>query len=141
MIVLDTNVVSEFMTSAPAEPVLAWLNDQDAAQLYFTSVSIAEIAFGLWVMPDGRRRRLLTDRFEQFLGTAFESRILSFDQDAARAYGEIRGHRQEQGHPVSNFDAQIAAIARTRGFAVATRNTRDFADCGLDLINPFLAAD
>jgi len=137
VIVLDTNVVSEFMTSPPAESVLAWLNAQDTANFYLTTISIAEIGFGLRVMPDGRRRRLLADRFEQFLAAAFESRILSFDQDAARAYGEIRGDRREQGRPMSNFDGQIAAIAKTKGFAVATRNIRDFENCGLELINPF----
>ena len=88
-------------------------------------------------MPDGRRRRLLADRFEQFLAAAFESRVLSFDEDAGRAYGEIRGHRRELGRPMSNFDGQIAAIARTKGLAVATRNIKDFEDCGLELMNPF----
>ena len=141
MIVLDTNIVSEFMTSPPAEPVTAWLNTQEATQLYFTTISIAEIGFGLRVMPAGRRRQLLTDRFERFLAAAFESRVLSFDEDAAHAYGEIRGHRKEQGRPMSNFDGQIAAIAKTQGFAVATRNTKDFEDCGLELINPFVGAD
>jgi len=138
--VLDTNIVSEFMTSPPAEPVTAWLNAQDVDHLYFTTISIAEIGFGLRVMPDGRRRRLLTDRFERFLAAAFESRILSFDEDAARVYGEIRGHRKEQGRPMSNFDGQIAAIAKAQGFTVATRNTKDFEDCGLDLIDPFNGA-
>lgn len=140
MIVVDTNVVSEFMVSPPAQTVLEWLNAQDAADLYLTTISIAEISFGLRVMPDGQRRRLLSDRFEQFLGAAFASRILSFDEDTARAYGEIRGHRRELGRPMSAFDGQIAAIARTRGFAMATRNIRDFADCGLELINPFSPA-
>lgn len=137
MIVLDTNVVSEFMTSVPAPPVLEWLNARDAGDLYLTTISIAEIRFGLRVMPDGQRRRLLTDRFEQFLAVAFPSRLLSFDEHAAAAYGELRGHRREIGRPMSVFDAQIAAIATTRDFAVATRNVRDFEDCGLVLIDPF----
>jgi len=139
VIILDTNIVSEFMGSPPAELVLSWLNRQDVANLYFTTVSIAEIGFGLRVMPDGRRRQMLADRFERFLVTAFESRILSFDEGAARIYGEIRGHRKEQGRPMSDFDGQIAAIAKSQGFAVATRNVRDFEACGLELINPFVA--
>jgi len=141
MIVLDTNVVSEFMTSPPARPVQEWLNAQDAASLHLTTISIAEISFGLRALPDGRRRQLLADRFEEFLAAAFESRVLPFDEDAARAYGEIRGHRREQGRPMSNFDGQIAAIAKTRGFAVATRNIKHFEDCGLELIDPFSVAD
>jgi len=137
MIVLDTNVVSEFMTSPPAESVSAWLNAQNAAILYFTTISVAEISFGLRMMPDGKRRRLLASRFEQFIVAAFKSRILSFDENAARAYGEIRGHRKELGRPMSNFDGQIASIAKTRGFAIATRNIKDFENCELELINPF----
>lgn len=140
MVVVDTNVVSEFMASQPAEPVVEWLNSQDAVHLFLTTISIAEIGFGLRAMPDGRRRRLLSDRFEQFVGTAFASRVLSFDEDAARAYGELRGHRRELGRPMSALDGQIAAIARTRGYAVATRNVRNFRDCGLELIDPFARA-
>ena len=137
MIVVDTNVVSEFMVAPPAEAVVEWLNVQDAAHLFLTTISIAEISFGLRVMPDGRQRRLLSDRFEQFVATAFASRVLSFDEDAARAYGEICGHRRELGRPMSAFDGQIAAIARIRGYAIATRNLSDFTDCGLELIDPF----
>ncbi len=141
MIVLDTNIVSEFMTSPPAAPVLAWLNNQDAADLYLTTISIAEIVFGLRAMPDGKRRRLLHDRFEQFLTSAFQSRILVFDEAAARAYGEIRGDRRELGRPMGDFDGQIAAIAKTKGFTVATRNIKDFEGCGILLIDPFVRAD
>jgi len=137
MIIVDTNVVSAFMTAPPPEAVLSWLNEQDAAALYLTTISIAEIGFGLRVMPEGRRRRLLEERFERFASIAFASRVLAFDEPAARIYGEIRGHRRETGRPISTLDGQIAAIARSRGFAVATRNTKDFADSGVELINPF----
>jgi len=138
VIVLDTNVVSEFMTSLPAAAVRAWLNAQDGSKIFLTTLTVAEISFGLRVMADGQRRRLLADRFEQFLVNAFESRILPFDEVAARVYGEIRGYRREQGRPMSSFDAQIAAIAKANGFAIATRNIKDFEDCGLVLINPFV---
>ncbi len=137
MIMLDTNVVSEFMTSPPAGPVLNWLNAQDATALYLSTITIAEIGFGLSVMPAGRRQRLLQERFEQFVAAAFDQRILSFDENAARIYGDILAHRQEIGRPMSTFDGQIAAIARSRGFAVATRNTKDFEACRITLVNPF----
>ena len=137
MIILDTNVVSEFMTSPPASAVLDWLNAQETTSLFLTTITIAEIGFGLRIMPKGRRRDLLTERFEQFVTTAFEQRILSFDEDAARVYGEVLGYRREIGRPISSLDGQIAAIARTRGFSVATRNIKDFEDCQVDLINPF----
>jgi predicted nucleic acid-binding protein len=137
MIILDTNVVSEFMTSPPASAVLKWLNAQETTSLFLTTITIAEIGFGLRTMPKGKRRDLLNERFEQFVTTAFEQRILPFDEDAARIYGEVLGYRREIGRPISSLDGQIAAIARSRGFSVATRNTRDFEECQIDLINPF----
>ncbi len=137
MIIIDTNVVSEFMTSPPASSVLEWLNSQDALTLYLTTISIAEIGFGLRVMPKGKRRQLLEDRFEQFVTTAFESRILNFNESAARIYGAIKGFRKENDRPLSDLDGQIAAIARANGFIVATRNIKDFQECGIELINPF----
>jgi len=137
VILLDTNVVSEFMTSAPANSVLEWLNAQTTTTLFLSTISIAEIGFGLRTMPAGKRRTLLGERFEQFVATAFDHRILSFDADAARIYGEILGHRREIGRPMSTLDGQIVAIARSRGFSVATRNTRDFEECQVELINPF----
>lgn len=138
MIVMDTNIISEFMTSPPANSVLDWLNNQDVTLLYLTTISIAEIIFGLRVMPKGKRRQLLEVRFEQFVAKAFEGRVLVFDETAARLYGEIRAHKKNSGRPMSNFDGQIASIARSKGFAIATRNTKDFEDCGVELINPFL---
>jgi hypothetical protein len=137
VIILDTNVVSEFMTSPPASSVLSWLNAQETSALFLTTITIAEIGFGLRTMPNGKRRDMLTERFEQFVTTAFEQRILPFDEDAARVYGDVLAHRREIGRPISSLDGQIAAIARSRGFSVATRNIRDFEECQVDLINPF----
>ena len=137
MIILDTNVVSEFMTSPPAGAALNWLNAQDTTSLYLSTITIAEIGFGLSVVSAGKRRRLLSERFERFVATAFDQRILSFDLDAARIYGEILGHRREIGRPMSNFDGQIAAIARSKGFGVATRNVKDFEECQIVHVNPF----
>jgi predicted nucleic acid-binding protein len=137
VIILDTNIISEFMTAPPANPVLEWLNAQDAVSLYITTISIAEIGFGLYCMPRGKRQRLLAERFKQFIATAFETRTLPFDESAARLYGEIKGYRREIGRPLSDLDGQIACIARSMGFAVATRNIKDFTDFGIELINPF----
>lgn len=137
MTLLDTNVVSEVMRAAPSPAVLAWLNEQDAATLFVSTVTIAEIEYGLRVLPDGKRRSGLRDRFEQFLAQAFEGRIRDFDQPAARSYGEVMGGRREIGRPMSVPDGQIAAIARSRGLAVGTRNVADFENCGLTLVNPF----
>lgn len=137
MIVVDTNVISEVMRSQPSPPILDWLNTQDSSQLFITTVTLAEIGYGLRVLPDGQRRWQLHSRFEQFIAQAFEERVLDFTASAARAYAEILGHRKELGRPMSLPDAQIAGIAHAHGFAVATRNIKDFEDCGLELINPF----
>ena len=137
MIILDTNVVSEFMTSPPSTAVLDWMNAQEPESLFMTSISVAEICFGLRAMPEGRRRRLLEDRFEQFIAAAFSSRMLRFDEAAARVFGEIKAYRKKIGHPLSDFDGQIAAIARVQGFSLATRNLADFEDCLVDLVDPF----
>ena len=137
MIVVDTNVISEVMRPQPSSPVLSWLNSQDSNQLFITTVTLAEIGYDLRVLPEGQRRWQLHSRFEQFIAQAFEERVLDFTASAARAYAEIQGHRKELGRPMSLPDAQIASIAQTHGFAVATRNIKDFEDCGLELINPF----
>jgi hypothetical protein len=137
MIVVDTNVISEIMRPQPSPPVLNWLNTQDSNQLFITTVTLAEIGYGLRVLPEGQRRWLLHSRFEQFIEQAFEERVLDFTAPAAHAYAEILGHRKELGRPMSLPDGQIASIAHAHGFAVATRNIKDFEDCGLELINPF----
>ncbi len=137
MILLDTNIVSEIMAPAPVRAVIEWLNSQETVTLYLSTITIAEIGYGLWVLPDGKRHRSLEDRFEQFVAEGFEQRILDFDERAARLYAEVMGHRKEIDRPLGVPDGQIASIARANRLAIATRNVRDFAECGLELINPF----
>jgi len=137
MILLDTNVVSELMKVQPAETVLAWLNGQSSDKLYLSAVTIGEIAYGLRVLPDGKRRSGLRERFERFVALAFDQRVLSYDESAGRIYGELMGDRKELGRPMSVPDGQIAAIARRDHLAIATRNAVDFDHCGIDVINPF----
>ena len=137
MIVVDTNVISEVMRPQPSPAVLDWLNTQESNLLFITTVTLAEIGYGLRVLPDGLRRRQLQTRFEQFIAQAFEERVLDFTAPAAHAYAELMGHRKERGRAMSLPDGQIASIALAHGFAVATRNIKDFEGCGIELINPF----
>ncbi len=137
MILLDTNVISEVMKVAPSANVLKWLNDQSSSAVHVSAVTVGEIEYGLRILPDGRRRLQLKEKFEQFIAFAFAHRVLGYDEAAARLYGEIMGLRKESGRPMSVPDGQIAAIARSRGLSVATRNTRDFEECGVDLLDPF----
>ncbi len=137
MIIIDTNIISEMMKPAPEKKVLDWFNDQESVSLYLTTITIGEIGYGIRALPNGKRSRLLTIGFEDLLSTAFESRILGFDEAAARRYGDVMVNRKENGRPLSLFDGQIIAIAQTNACAIATRNIRDFEYCGLTLINPF----
>lgn len=137
MILLDTNVISELMKLTPSPSVLDWLDQQESSQLYITTITIAEISYGLNVLPQGNRRSLLEDAFKKAMLEAFKHRVLSFDEVAAHFYGKIMAQRKELGRPLSVPDGQIIAIARVHEAVVVTRNTRDFDDCGLELINPF----
>lgn len=137
MILLDTNVLSAVMAVEPPPKVLAWLDAQPAEELHLSTITLAEIGYGLALLAPGKRRRDLEARFEAFVEAGFAHRVLSFDLEAARQYGSIMGHRREIGRPISALDGQIAAIARAHGLAVATRNVRDFADCGVEVVNPF----
>jgi predicted nucleic acid-binding protein len=138
VILLDTNVISEVMKLAPSETVLGWLNDEKSTSLYVSTITIGEIEYGLGILPAGKRQRQLKERFERFVALAFSQRVFAYDEAAARTYGEIMGNRREAGRPMSVPDGQIAAIARSKGLALATRNTSDFEDCGVELVNPFL---
>ena len=135
MILLDTNVVSEVMRTRPAEAVVTWLNGQNSEKLYVSSITIGEISYGLRILPDGKRRSGLHERFERFVALAFDQRVLAYDESAARIYGDLMGDRKELGLPMSVADGQIAAIARLNHLAVATRNVVDFENgCGLAMM-------
>jgi hypothetical protein len=125
------------MKTTPDDAVVEWLNEQDSGNLYVASVTIGEIEYGLRILPNGRRRDQLRERFARFIAQAFAMRILPYDEIAARVYGDLMGLRKEMGRPLSVPDGQIAAIARVGGYALGTRNIKDFQDCGIELINPF----
>jgi predicted nucleic acid-binding protein len=136
MIILDTNVLSEVLNPKPSERVITWLSAQPPGTVCLTTVTQAEMLYGLALLPAGRRRDRLTAAIDQVF-LEFEDRILSFDQQAARTFGKLMALRQAAGKPISQFDGMIVAVAHSRSFAVATRNTRDFEGCGVRLINPW----
>ena len=124
MIVLDTNVVSGLMRLSPRPEVLRWLDGQRTRDLFVTSVTEAEILTGVAILPTGERRRGLAEAAERTFADLFAGRVLPFDSPAARAFSEIVPARRARGRPLPLADGQIAAIARSRGMAVATRNRR-----------------
>lgn len=137
MIVLDTNVLSELMKPQPATKVIDWMAVQAAADLYTTSITQAEILHGLMLLPPGRRRSALEAAATAMFEDDFRGRILGFGSEVAPTYARIASDRRRAGRPISHFDAQIAAIARFMGAAVATRNTADFDGCGVTVVDPW----
>lgn len=137
MIVLDTNVASELMRAAPLARVREWLDRRPSSSQFLTVVSEAELRYGVALLPAGRRRRALTSEVETLLSREFAGRVLPYDSAAAGAYADIASSRRAAGRPISYPDAQIAAIARSRGAAVATRNVRDFEGCGIEVLDPW----
>lgn len=139
MIVLDTNVLSELMRAAPSAAVVRWMAAQPAASLYTTSITQAEILHGIMLLPAGRKRAAVEAAAEAMFDEDFRGRILPFGSDAAREYARIAAARRRLGRPISAFDAQIAAIARSTASSIVTRNVTDYADCGVMLIDPWQA--
>ena len=139
MILLDTNILSELMRPAPEAAVERWLAGQPPASVFISAITEAELRYGLALMPVGRRRSTIAAEIEGMLGEDFRGRILPFDSPAAVAFAEIAADRRQAGRPISQADAQIAAIARSRGAALATRNVPDFEGCGVEIINPWSA--
>jgi toxin FitB len=137
MILLDTNILSELMRAAPEAAVEQWLADQPVASVFISAITEAELRYGLALMPPGKRRSALAVEIENMLGEDFSGRILPFDSPAAVAFAVIAAERRQAGQPISQADAQIAAIARSRGAALATRNVPDFERCGVEIINPW----
>jgi hypothetical protein len=137
MLILDTNVISEIMQLLPSPRVMEWWSQQQPGELFTTTITVAEILYGIELLPKGKRRdRLLAEADAMFVQD-FAGRILPFDEQAARAFPEIAVGRRRQGRPIPELDAQIAAIARSHVTTLATRNTADFEGCGLRLVNPW----
>ena len=137
MILLDTNVVAELMKAAPEQSVLFWISAQPESSLYTTSITQAEILHGIALLPSGKRRRAIEDAAHAMFTAEFKGRVLAFGSDAASPYAHIAAERRRAGRPISSFDAQIAAMARSVGATIATRNVADFSGCRVGLVNPW----
>ena len=136
MIVLDTNIVSEAMKPEPKLAVKAWLNDQAAETLYLTSVTLAELWFGIAALPAGKRKDMLAQALDSVLNL-FSNRILPFDANAARHYAELAVTARNRGRGFPTPDGYIAAIAASQNFIVASRDTSPYEAAGISVINPW----
>ena len=142
MILLDTNVISELVKAEPDGAVLAYVAGLAWETVFTAAVCEAEIRYGLARMTPGRKRDDLIARITVFFDTGFRDQILPFDRLCAALYGEIRHAREAAGKPIAVEDAMIAATARAYGAqAIATRNLKDFADCGVSLIDPWAKSE
>ena len=139
MIVLDTNVLSEALRPLPEPSVLAWLAKQPRTSLFTTTVTQGEVLYGIRLLVDGKRRRDLWDAAQKIFAEDFAGQVLNFDSDAAEMFADIASVRRKAGKPISQFDAMIAAMARSRGAILATRNAKDFDACGIDVVDPWAA--
>lgn len=136
MIVLDTNVVSEAMKPEPNPVVRAWLNEQSAETLYLSSISLADLLFGIAAMPDGKRKDMLNEALDG-LTELFRGRVLPFGADAACKYAELAVAARTAGRGFPVPDGYIAAIAVSQGYRVASRDTAPFEAANVDVINPW----
>lgn len=137
MIILDTNVVSELMRAAPSEAVLAWFRDTPPEPLAITAVTVAELRYGIAVLPEGRRKAGLAAAVTEMLAQDFPGLVLPFDRAAAEVYGTFAAQHRAAGRAPGQADVMIAAIAERHGAGIATRNLKDFAGLGLRLMDPF----
>jgi toxin FitB len=137
VIVLDTNVLSELTRKSPAPGVVSWLDSLLSAEVATTAITAAELRYGVARLPSGHRKAELTAAIDALLRDDFQGRVLSFDEPAAQPYAHIVSGRERLGQPISVADAQIAAICRTVDATLATRNTDDFEDTGIETINPW----
>ena len=136
---LDTNVVSEVWRDTPNPRVMAWLDRQFEEQLFVCTPVIAELRYGIELLNEGRRKRLLSSALTALFKEGYRGRTLSFDVEAAGHFGRIRAQRDRVGRPVEPIDAMIAGIALANRMPLITRNVHDFSDIGLDVIDPFTA--
>lgn len=137
---LDTNVVSALLRAAPETAVLAWFARQPPETLFVSAVTQAEMLLGARLLPAGKRRAALEKALRATFDEDFSGRILPFDSAAVPAYVDIVSARRAAGRPISQFDAQIAAVARQHGARLATRNVDDFEGCGLIVVDPWSRA-
>jgi len=140
VIVLDTNVISELARQTPDPGVLSWLDSLDISEVATTAVTAAELRYCVARLPEGHRKRELTVVIRGILTEDFHGRVLPFDERASARYADIVAGRERIGRPIGVADAQIAAISRDVGATLATRNTADFEETGIELIDPWKLA-
>jgi predicted nucleic acid-binding protein len=141
MILLDTNVISEPLKASGDQKVIAWINAQNIETLYLSTIGLAELRFGIAVLPEGKRKNMLHSSFEQRVLPLFAGRILPFDTGASQSYATLRSRARAAGKVIAPADGYIAAIAMVNRLSIATRDSKPFIAAGLTVINPWAFID
>ena len=137
MILLDINVLSEPLKPRPDATAVTWLDAQETSTLYLPSVVLAELLLGAALLPPGRRRGMLEESLRRVVRDYIGERVLVFDRATAEQYAAAVSAARTRGLAIGVADAQIAAIALTHGYIVATRDVRPFIAAGAEVINPW----
>lgn len=134
---LDTNVISELVTRQPNPRVIAWIDALDPQEFYLSVITIGELAKGIEKLPASTRKDTLLDWLDSDLLLRFSGRILSVDTATMRTWAMLTAQLERVGRPLPVIDSIIAALALQHRFILATRNSADFQDTGVDLVNPW----
>jgi toxin FitB len=137
MILLDTNIISELWRPLPSRAVERWMDAQPTTSLFISAITVGELSYGAMRLAESKRRANFLQAISRLEKQSFEGRILAFDRHCSAAYGQIRTQREQLGRPILAADAVIAAMAKTHGLTLATRNIKDFEALDIELINPF----
>jgi predicted nucleic acid-binding protein len=137
VIILDTNVVSALMDPSPDPGVMKWLDSQQRESIWITSITVFELQFGLAILPEGRKRRLLESEFRRLIEEDLGNRVLEFDANTASLAAFLAAERQLRGKRGDIRDTQIAGIVLSRRATLATRNVKHFDDIDATVVNPW----
>jgi predicted nucleic acid-binding protein len=125
----DTNIISELCKPQPDQGVIAW--SAEVTTIAISVITLEEIIYGLNAKPNAR----IQSWFQEFLKTYCQ--VLPITSEIAQCAGELRGKLRTQGMTRNQADMLIAATAQVHHLTLVTRNTRDFENCDIQILNPF----
>lgn len=133
---LDTCVISALRRPTENASLVEWISEVDESDLYLSAITIGELEKGVSRLPESKKRAVVSEWVRHAVTNRFGNRILPIDAAVAACWGELIARREKKGKALPILDAFIAATAIVSDCTVVTRNTKDFADCGVRLLNP-----
>jgi predicted nucleic acid-binding protein len=135
---LDTNIISELRRPRPEAKVVAFIRAQPLDALFISVVTLAEIRFGIELLPDAARRAALTDWLTHKVRPMFEQRALPVSEDVIVKWRLMVEDGRKAGHTFSQPDLFIAATARHHGLTIVSRDTPEYVRAGVPVLNPWI---